>query len=305
MTLRRDDFVACRDRLWSGSKSLFAASLALPTRVRVPATVLYAFRREAEDAVHREGAGPPVISDLRDRLLAAYAGQARGTPIDRAFAEVVREASVPRAVFDAHLEGLAWDLEGRRYGTFDALLDYVVRVGGTAGISMAILMDRREREVLARACDLGIAIGLTNVARDVGEDARRGRVYLPLEWLEEARVDVDAWALHPVASPGLRAATERLLQAAETYYRRADPGILALPFDCRPTVRAARYGHAAIGDEIERSGFDSVTRRAEVPASTKGRLLWRAMRRSRSEERPLQQTPTRSADVLLDAIASR
>jgi phytoene synthase len=305
MTERPDDYAACRELLRAGSKSFFAASLALPGRVRLPATVVYAFLRSLDDEVDRDGADPSVVAEQRNRLLAAYAGKPRETPIDRAFSSVVREHALPRAVFDAMLEGFAWDTEGRRYATFDALVDYCIRVAGTVGVCMALLMDRRDREVLARACDLGIAMQLTNIARDVGEDARRGRVYLPLEWLEEAGVDVDSWLSHPVASPAIREVVERLLSAADMYYRRADPGIAALPFDARPAIRGARYIYSAIGDEIERAGFDSVSRRAVVSTARKGRLLLRALRASRSEDREITQTATRGAAFLLDAVGGR
>ncbi len=305
MELSKTDFAVCRTLLRTRSSSLFAASLTVPSRIRVPATVIYAFCRLVDDALRLDDGGTEAASELRKRLVGAYAGHPIDQPVDRAFASVVRELALPKPIFDAFLEGRTWDSEGRRFGTFDGLLDYVIRTSGSIGICMAILMDRRHRNVLARACDLGIAIALTDLARNIGADARRGRIYLPLEWLEEAGVDVDAWIAHPHFTEGFGNVTSRLLHAAETYYRRADPGLRALPFDCQPTVRAARYIYSAIGDGIERAGFDSVSQRSTVSAPRKAQLLVRAVRRARSEDRSLDQTPTRGADFLLDAVGAR
>ena len=123
---------------------------------------------------------------------------------DRALASVIARYAIPRAVPQALLEGFAWDREGRRYETLADLTAYAARVAGTVGAMMALLMDERRPEVLARACDLGVAMQFSNIARDVGEDARAGRLYLPQEWLREAGLDPEAWLAAPVfdaASP--------------------------------------------------------------------------------------------------------
>jgi phytoene synthase len=294
---------ACRSLLKNGSKSFYAASLSLPARVRVPATVVYAFCRILDDEVDEEGASPSVVDALRARLADAYAGRPHAHPVDRAFSIVVRDRDLPKIVFDALLEGFEWDLAGRRYTTIDALLDYCVRVAGTVGVAMSLLMGRREPQVLARACDLGIAMQLTNIARDVGHDARQGRVYLPLEWLEEAKVDVDALLAHPEASAGLRDVVRRTLDLADAYYLRADPGIGALPLDCRPAIRAARRIYAAIGREVRAQDHDSVTRRASVPTPDKLRLLLRSLAPSRSELRSLAQPETPGARFLVEGAS--
>jgi phytoene synthase len=139
-----------------------------------------------------------------------------------------------------------------------------------------VLMGVRDRAALARACDLGVAMQLTNIARDVGEDARAGRLYLPLRWLREAGVDGDEWLVRPVFDPAVAGVVRRLLLAADELYRRAGAGIAALPAGCRPGIRAAGLLYAGIGREVERRGFDSVSARARVPASRKAALLLRA-----------------------------
>ncbi|MFO0550489.1 MAG: phytoene/squalene synthase family protein [Polyangiaceae bacterium] len=300
---REEDLAACRAVLRGGSKSFIISSLALPPRVRDPATAVYAFCRTLGDRVGGADGSTAGLADMRERLAAAYAGAPFDHAIDRAFARVVRDHALPRVLFDALVEGLSWDLDARRYGTLDALFDYAIRVGGTVVMASVILMGRRKDVVLERACDLGVAMQLTRIARDVGTDARRGRLYLPLEWCDEASVDADMLLVHPTPTPGLRDVVRRLLLTADGLYLRSDPGLSALPFDCRPAVRAARYIYAAIGHEIEQSGFDTVTRRARVSTARKLRLLGRALRASRSEQRPLAAPSLVGAADLIAQIA--
>ncbi len=208
----RDDLVRCREILREGSKSFHAASLLLPARVRAPASAVYAFCRVADDAVDavspREA--PASLERLRGRLDRAYAGAPNDHPVDRAFADVVRRYDIPRAVPDALLEGFAWDVEGRRYETLSDVLAYSARVASAVGVMMTLLMGPRARGVHARACDLGAAMQLTNICRDVGEDARNGRVYLPTDWLVEEGIDPDAFVRDPRFTPALGRVVRRL-----------------------------------------------------------------------------------------------
>lgn len=272
--LRRADVDACRARLRHGSRTFLAASHLLPVGVRVPACVLYAFCREADDAVDAATADVEgAVDALRCRLDAVYRGCPADSPTDRALTAVVQRFVIPRTLLDALLDGFLWDASGRQYETIDDLLDYGARVAGSVGGLMALLMDARQPQTLARACDLGVAMQLSNIARDVGEDARLGRLYLPRQWLREAGIDPDRWLSDPRFSPALGEVVARLLAVADRLYRRADAGIAALPAACRPGIRAARILYSAIGDEVARAGHDSVNSRAFVSAGRKLRLL--------------------------------
>ena len=268
------DMEACRAAIRTGSRSFHAASKLLPVYVRDPALVLYAFCRVADDAVDEGQDARAAVLHLQDRLDRAYAGQPMNAPIDRAFARMIERHQMPRALPDALLEGLAWDAEGRRFDTLSDVLGYSARVAAVVGAMMCVLMGVRDRHRLARACDLGLAMQLTNIARDVGEDARRGRIYLPLDWFHAAGIDPAAFTRAPKALPEIRAMTERLLREADRLYARSEPGISALPVTCRPGIFAARTIYGGIGGVIRGQGCDSITRRA---VTSHGRKLgWMA-----------------------------
>ncbi len=263
------DMEACRAAIRTGSLSFHAASRLLPARVRDPALALYAFCRLADDAVDEGDDKTGAVLRLRDRLDRVYAGRPVNAAADRAFAAVVEGFEMPRALPDALLEGMAWDAVGRRYDDLSGVLAYSARVAAAVGAMMCVLMRVRDADALARACDLGLAMQLTNIARDVGEDARAGRVYLPLEWLAEEGVALEPWLDAPVADPGVRRVVRRLLTQAERLYRRSEAGVAALPVACRPGIFAARLIYDGIGGAVRRQGWDSVGARARTTKAQK------------------------------------
>jgi phytoene synthase len=300
---RPADVAHCRRLLRAGSRTFFAASLILPAGLRAPSAGLYAFCRVADDAIDQEPDGAAALSRMRTRLESVYRGQPDDHAVDRVFADAVLRSAIPLAIPQALLEGFAWDVEPRGYETLAELECYALRVAGTVGLMMALLMGVRERATLASACDLGVAMQLTNIARDVGEDARNGRLYLPLDWLREEGIDPGLWLALPKHTPGLARVVERLLSVAETLYAAAEPGIGALPASCRPGMRAARLLYAEIGREVARRGFDSVNQRAVVSWQRKARILADAMV-GRAPRPPLPvRVPRPEAAFLIDCAA--
>ena len=299
---RTADIAACRTLLRSGSRTFHAASFLLPRRVREPATVLYAFCRLADDSVDIEGSGA-AVERLQARLARVYRGTPEAHPADRALAEVVDRFAIPQHLPEALIEGLAWDEAGRRYQNLHALNAYAARVAGTVGVMMALLMGVREAAPLARAADLGVAMQLTNIARDVGEDARAGRIYLPLDWLSEAGIDADEWLASPRFTPALGEVIDRLLAVADELYARANAGIAGLPLNCRPGIRAARLLYDEIGQELRRRGLNSVTQRSVVPVKRKLRLLADVFALVRHEGASREAPCLEQAQFLLNGIA--
>jgi phytoene synthase len=300
-----EDYAHCTALLAQGSKTFYRASRVLPARVQRAATALYAFCRVADEAIDVGNGGAEPLASLHVRLDRVYAGRPGDSPVDRALADAVSAHAIPRELWTALLEGFAWDASGRSYESIDELIEYAARVAGTVGAMMTVLMGRRERDVVARACDLGVAMQLTNIARDVADDAALGRLYLPRAWLREAGIDPESFLHRPAASRSLVGVIERLLATARDLYERAVPGIGALPAACRPSIHAARLLYSTIGDEVRRLGPAVLDRRAVVPSHRKTWLLACALLaacaipvRKRLAEPPLSATV-----FLIDAVA--
>ena len=299
------DSAACREMIRTGSRSFHTASLLLPDDVREAAYALYGFCRLSDDAVDVEGGQSDAVSRLRTRLDRIYAGDPGPGPVDRALADAVAAFAIPRILLDALLEGLEWDVSGRTYETLSDVHAYAARVAGSVGGMMAALMGARSPELVARACDLGVAMQLTNIARDVGEDARNGRLYLPRDWLGEAGIEPDDWLANPVYRPEIGAVVARLLDHADTLYRRADAGIARLDPAFRPAIFAARRLYAEIGVPIRARGLDSVTQRATVSASRKAVLVaWAMIHASEKPAIIASAPPLPETRYLVDAVSA-
>ncbi|MFK8016146.1 MAG: phytoene/squalene synthase family protein [Gammaproteobacteria bacterium] len=300
----RSDIAACRQMLRVGSHSFFAASLILPRDVREPASALYAFCRLADDAVDDGHDHQAAIAELHDRLQRMYDGHPLACPADRALSRVIEKYKIPYVLPAALIEGFEWDVAGRRYATMSELYDYAARVAGTVGVMMAMLMGARAPDVLARACDLGVAMQLTNIARDVGEDARNGRVYLPLDLLAAEGIDHEAFLRDPKFTPELGRVTQQLLDAAEGLYKRSACGISQLPVGCRPGINAARWIYSDIGRKLETLGLDSVNHRAVVGRSQKMLRLARSLMSSVRPRARDYAPPLKEVAFLVDAAFS-
>ncbi|MGH1572180.1 phytoene/squalene synthase family protein [Methylobacterium sp. P31] len=299
------DRTACRAAIRAGSRSFFAAGRLLPGEVREAAYGLYAFCRFSDDLVD-DSASPSdraeAVERLGVRVSLAYAGRPADAPADRAFSELVRTYAIPEALPRALIEGFAWDAQERRYADLGTLHAYAARVAGSVGAMMALIMGTRDPDALARACDLGAAMQLTNIARDVGEDARMGRLYLPLDWMVQAGLDPDAFLADPRPSPALSSVVARLLGEADRLYARAQPGIAALPPRCAPAIRAAGLIYAEIGRVVAAQAYDSVTRRARVRTTRKLVLLATAFR-LRTVQASLAVPALPETTFLIEAVA--
>ena len=272
------DLAVCRAHLRNGSRSFYFASTLLPREISERACALYAFCRQVDDVVDDTGRGPDALPRLQRRLEAVYAGRPEPTPVDRAFSDVVASCGVPRALPEALLEGMTWDAQGRSYESLSDVLAYAARVASSVGAMMSVIMERQAPRTIARACELGVAMQLSNIARDVGEDARLGRLYLPRTWLREAGIDPDAWLAAPTFTPALGSVVLRLLDVAAELYARSVTGVSDLPRGCRPGIHLAARVYAAIGDEVRERGGDSVSSRAIVSTGRKAALVPGALR---------------------------
>jgi 15-cis-phytoene synthase len=269
------DLAACHAAIREHSRSFYAASRLLPKGVRDAAVATYAFCRAADDAVDDPGPAAAVQARhaaTRQRLDRIYRGERVDTASGRAFALVVAEAGIPREEPDALLDGMAQDLGPVRIPDADALLLYCYRAAGVVGRMMSRIMGRGDADALGRAVHLGIAMQLTNIARDVGEDARSDRVYLPSVWLAEAGGSTADVLATRVSAP-VRRTTHRVLALAENYYESGIAGIGLLPWRCRPAILSAALLYRAIGRRVAARDGDGVTSRARVRTSRKVALI--------------------------------
>lgn len=276
----QSDMEYCQDAIRNGSLSFHAASLLLPKVVRDPCLALYAFCRLADDEVDLKTDKSASVRDLVARLDDVYSGRPRNSPMDRAFARMVETYDMPRALPEALIEGLVWDAMGKEYDTFDDLVSYAARVASAVGAMMCVIMGARDADVLARACDLGVAMQLTNIARDIGEDAREGRLYIPHHWLSIHGLQRDDVIGLRETRPEIQLITRQLLAQADRLYHRSEAGIVHLPWRTRPAMFAARHIYAAIGDSLRQNGYDNITRRARTTKTTKAKLLGLSMLKS-------------------------
>lgn len=296
------DLALCRAMIREGSKTFYTSSKLFPRRIRDASRALYAFCRTADDAVDQTDNIEAALRDLKERLDAIERHEPHPHAADRVYADLAFRYAIPRTLPDALIDGFVWDASGQRCRSESDLIAYAVRVAGAVGAMMAIIMEARSPEAIARATDLGIAMQLTNIARDVGEDARMNRLYLPETWIREAGLDPDEFVKAPKYSPQLVIVIRRLLALADHFYDRALPGIALLPRRCRTAIHAARLLYREIGRQVERNHYDSITQRAVVSKSRKLVLLGEALLLSSASQSDALADPTDEARFVVDAV---
>jgi phytoene synthase len=258
-----------------GSKSFFGAAHLFDAPTRESAFLLYAWCRHCDDEVDGETLGlrlAPVdavspqqrLARLFEETRRALRGQPSPSPVFEALRRVSLRHAIPERYPLELLEGFAMDIEGRRYARAEDLFLYCYHVAGVVGLMMAHVMGTREPETLQRAADLGIALQLTNIARDVIEDARVGRVYLPLDWLEGEGIAPDKLA-DPRHRQAVARVVGRLLDAADQFYASGDEGIRHLPLRSAWAVAVARSVYSEIGARVRRRGERAWDERVVVP----------------------------------------
>ena len=282
------DAVAVHSRasIEKGSKSFATAARLFDAETRDSASMLYAWCRYCDDVIDGQEMGfasdapqtqtPQArLALLREQTASAFRGEHTTDPVMRAFQRVVQRHAIPEQCALDLLQGFRMDVEEFHYRTIDDTMAYCYHVAGVVGVMMAMVMDVREEETLDRACDLGLAFQLTNISRDVLEDAAMGRCYLPEDWLLEAGVDPND-LLNPANRAGLARVARRLVEEAEPYYDSAVAGIARLPFRCAWAVAGARAVYRETGRDVHKLGSAAWDSRVSISRWRKGRLLLRA-----------------------------
>ena len=264
------------------SRTFSLAAYLLPRSVQMSVATLYLYCRRVDSIadqrvleVGRERALEEVNA-VRDRLDDTLAGHPPSNAVLwRRLAEVNEHASLPREPLYELIEGATWDLEERPITSEQDLIDYSNLVGGSVGAMMLpFLASSNRHETLEPAARrLGIAMQITNIVRDVGEDIDDlDRVYLPERWLDTH--DVAEEALRDARiSNGYPKLLERAMETAEQFYRKSFDGVSALPFRSRHGIRAAARMYREIMNEVRANRYDNLSQRAYVPLRRKLSLL--------------------------------
>jgi phytoene synthase len=266
----------CRSKSAQSGSSFYYSFLFLPEERRRAITALYAFCREVDDVV--DDCSDPATARAtlgwwRNELAAAFHGTPQH-PVTRALAEVAPRFNLAEARLAEIIDGMLMDLEYNRYPSFEVLRQYCHRVAGVVGLLSAEIFGYQDPRTLEYAANLALAFQLTNIIRDVGEDARRDRIYLPLDELERHGVSVaDIAAARETEN--FRLLIEFQIERALGFYREAFAKLPAIDRRAQRAgiVMAAIY--RTLLEEIRRDGCRVLTRRT---ALTPVRKLWIAWR---------------------------
>lgn len=272
-----------------GSKSFALASRVLPPELRDDASMLYAWCRYCDDVIDGQEMGHGQVEDykigqadrlqeLREATQSALSGIPTDNPVFAGLARVVKTHSIDhRHPFDL-LKGFEMDATDRVYETVEDILDYSYHVAGVVGVMMANIMGVRDADTLDRASDLGLAFQLTNIARDIIEDANADRIFIPQSLLIEADAPMTAEAIaNPENWPSVHNAALAQLDIAEQYYTSAKVGIKELPFRCAWAISAALSVYREIGQTLRKGGPKAWEGRVGASSRQKIRLATRAV----------------------------
>jgi phytoene synthase len=254
------------------------ASSLLPTTQRTAVRALYAFCRTTDDLVDRAEADPrPALETWRRRALSER--PASDDPVTLAWADARTRYGIPPRYAEQLIDGVARDLTVTRYRRFDDLAAYCYGVASTVGLMAMHIIGFAGPEAIPYAVKLGVALQLTNILRDVGEDWRMGRLYLPLDELAEyglSEEDIDAGRV----DDRWRAFLAFQIERTRRLYDEAMPGIALLHRDGRFAIAAAAELYRGILEDIEAGEGDVFHRRAHLDTWEKLRRLPGIWRRS-------------------------
>ena len=297
---RADTVAAAKDSIAKGSKSFAAASLLFDKPTRERAWLLYAWCRRCDDIADGQdhGHGMTVVEDAPARLVAlsamtekALAGEVVGEPAFDALRIVAAETGMPKRFACDLVEGFALDAREWRPRSENDLYKYCYHVAGVVGCMMAVAMgvDPDDEDTLDRACDLGMAFQLANIARDIEEDDRVGRCYVPEEWLVEMDFPPGQHMKPPFRSR-LAVLTKRMAARAAAFEAMAREGTPALSFRSAWAVLSAAGIYGAIGRTVAARGEHAWDHRVTTSGAQKLGFIAKAAREAAARKRLYPRT---------------
>jgi phytoene synthase len=270
---------ASREVLAKHARTFNLAAFFLPPAQRDDAAVVYAFCRQIDDLVDEAevpAEGAAEVARIREML----DGARSPSPLVAAFLEVANRCDLPLWAAKDLIHGVVSDVGDVTVTDDSGLVRYGYEVAGTVGLMMCGVIGMVQRWALPHAIDLGIAMQITNICRDVMEDAERGRIYVPIDRLRAAGVDPEQLRSGTVDPAGVGRVVEDLLDLADRYYASGAQGMRAIPFRPRVAIYSAALVYRAIGLELRRRNCDVTRGRAFVPGWRKARWVATALVRA-------------------------
>ena len=301
----RSAYEVCRKLNADHGKTYYLASLLLPPAKRPHVWALYGFARYADEFVDSFTDPDPaaLISWGADFLDALTGGSVPDDPAARAMINTMRRWSIPRAHVEAFLESMQMDITITSYQTYPDLEHYMYGSASVIGLQMLPILEPLTPAAASRARALGEAFQMTNFIRDVGEDLKRGRVYLPQEDLDTFGVTREMLAAG-VVTPMIRELLAFEIERTRALYAFAEPGIEMLHPTSQDCMRTAFVLYGEILDAVERAGYQVLTKRVSVPLTRRLGVALPAARRARAArrvDRRLTVPEPHSADADTDA----
>lgn len=272
----------CQNKAASSGSSFYSSFRFLPELKRRAITALYAFCREVDDVVdecHDQTVARTTLNWWREEVAQMYQGNATH-PVTQALHDLLDDFNLAEEYLLEIIDGMEMDLDIHQYPTFKELSLYCYRAASVVGLLSAEIFGYKHRDTLKYAHDLGMAFQLTNILRDVREDAERGRVYLPQDELAQFSVKQQDLT-HPVTSDKVQALFQYQANRAREYYQKA---FNELPEEDRFTQRTGLIMaeiYQSLLDEIEADGFRVLEQRIKLTPTRKLWLAWRASRREK------------------------
>ncbi len=259
----------CRRVARRRARNFYYAFVLLPRAQRGAMCAIYAFMRRCDDLSDEPGAGAGAIERWRRELAEALEGRYSRHPVWPAFHDTVRRYGIPQECFFEMIEGVASDLEPRRIRTFEELYRYCYQVASVVGLALIRILGFRSDEALPLAEKCGVAFQLTNILRDLREDAERGRIYVPAEDLE--RFQVKPWERTPAFLELLRFEAAR----ARAYYEESRPLLEMVEPAGRRCLWTLIEIYRRLLERVERAGYEILDRRVALPGFEKAFLVVR------------------------------
>jgi phytoene synthase len=282
----KEAYAECRAITRYHAKTFYMATRFLPNHKQRGIFAIYSLCRyiddlvdEAEDLLEKRELTEDDIrfklESWKQKLRDTYDGKAHDNDILIAFSDVLRQYHIPIEMPFELMEGVCMDLFKNRYETFDELYDYSFKVASIVGLMTSQVFGYQSQEALGYAVDLGIAMQLTNILRDVGEDLQRNRIYLPQEDLDRFNVSEEELFNHR-RTENVIELLDFQIKRTRRYYQRSDKGIGLLSSDSRLPVYLARQNYGRILDKIEENNYNVFNKRAYLNATEKFSILPRA-----------------------------